>query len=63
MLAAQKASVVSLDHNDGKYGTVGAVARDKSGGLAAATSTGGMTNKKTGRVGDAPLIGGGNLRK
>jgi len=59
LLAAQKASVVSLDHNDGKYGTVGAVARDKSGGLAAATSTGGMTNKKTGRVGDAPLIGAG----
>jgi len=40
-----------------KYGTVGAVALDKSGNLAAATSTGGMSNKKFGRVGDAPLIG------
>jgi beta-aspartyl-peptidase (threonine type) len=40
-----------------KYGTVGAVALDKDGNLAAATSTGGMTNKKFGRVGDAPLIG------
>ncbi len=57
--AAKKASVVSLDHNDGKFGTVGAVARDRSGGLAAATSTGGMTNKKPGRIGDTPLIGAG----
>jgi beta-aspartyl-peptidase (threonine type) len=40
-----------------KYGTVGAVALDVSGNLAAATSTGGMSNKKFGRVGDAPLIG------
>ncbi len=40
-----------------KYGTVGAVALDKEGNLAAATSTGGMSNKKYGRVGDAPLIG------
>jgi beta-aspartyl-peptidase (threonine type) len=40
-----------------KYGTVGAVALDANGNLAAATSTGGMTNKKFGRVGDAPLIG------
>jgi beta-aspartyl-peptidase (threonine type) len=40
-----------------KYGTVGAVALDKDGNLAAATSTGGMSNKKYGRVGDAPLIG------
>ena len=44
----------------GKYfGTVGAVARDMHGYLAAATSTGGMTNKKWGRVGDSPLIGCG----
>jgi len=43
----------------GKYGTVGAVALDKNGNLAAATSTGGMTNKKYGRVGDAPIIGAG----
>ncbi|MBK8953487.1 MAG: isoaspartyl peptidase/L-asparaginase [Chitinophagaceae bacterium] len=43
----------------GKYGTVGAVALDRYGNLAAATSTGGMTNKRYGRVGDAPLIGAG----
>lgn len=42
-----------------KYGTVGAVAKDKDGNLAAATSTGGMTNKKFGRVGDVPIIGSG----
>ncbi|SMO59216.1 isoaspartyl peptidase/L-asparaginase family protein [Gracilimonas mengyeensis] len=42
-----------------KYGTVGAVARDKDGNLAAATSTGGMTNKRYGRVGDVPIIGSG----
>ena len=42
-----------------KQGTVGAVALDKSGNLAAATSTGGMTNKMTGRVGDTPIIGAG----
>ena len=42
-----------------KPGTVGAVARDASGHLAAATSTGGMTNKHPGRVGDTPLIGAG----
>lgn len=41
------------------YGTVGAVALDRHGNLAAATSTGGMTNKKYGRVGDAPIIGAG----
>jgi L-asparaginase / beta-aspartyl-peptidase len=40
-------------------GTVGAVARDMSGNLAAATSTGGMTGKKWGRVGDSPIIGAG----
>jgi beta-aspartyl-peptidase (threonine type) len=42
-----------------KYGTVGAVARDSHGHLAAATSTGGLTGKKWGRVGDSPLIGAG----
>lgn len=42
-----------------RYGTVGAVAKDKDGNLAAATSTGGMTNKKFGRVGDVPIIGSG----
>ena len=52
-----------LDHSvkkDGKFGTVGAVACDKEGNIAAATSTGGMTNKKWGRVGDSPMIGAGN---
>jgi beta-aspartyl-peptidase (threonine type) len=42
-----------------KFGTVGAVALDRHGNLAAGTSTGGMTNKKYGRVGDAPIIGAG----
>ncbi len=42
-----------------KFGTVGAVALDKNGNLAAATSTGGMMNKKFGRVGDSPIIGAG----
>jgi beta-aspartyl-peptidase (threonine type) len=58
----------SLDHThhhleelmrDKKFGTVGAVACDQHGHLAAATSTGGMTNKKYGRIGDSPLIGAG----
>lgn len=44
---------------DYKFGTVGAVALDKDGNIAAATSTGGMTNKKYGRVGDVPIIGAG----
>jgi beta-aspartyl-peptidase (threonine type) len=43
----------------GKYGTVGAVALDRHGNLAAATSTGGMTNKRFGRIGDSPIIGAG----
>ena len=51
----------ALDHNvnieDKKFGTVGAVACDANGNLAAATSTGGMTNKQFGRVGDSPIIG------
>ncbi len=46
-------------NTDEKYGTVGAVALDKQGNLAAGTSTGGMTNKKYGRIGDSPLIGAG----
>ena len=58
----------SLDHThrgveelmkDKKFGTVGAVACDMEGNIAAATSTGGMTNKKYGRIGDSPLIGAG----
>lgn len=52
-----------LDHSDNKehkFGTVGAVALDADGNLAAATSTGGMTNKQFGRIGDSPMIGSGN---
>lgn len=60
---------ITLDHdalyNQGalrdKTGTVGAVARDLDGHLAAATSTGGMTNKRPGRVGDSPVIGAGTF--
>jgi beta-aspartyl-peptidase (threonine type) len=52
-----------LDHNvvikDKKFGTVGAAAMDIHGNIAAATSTGGMTNKQYGRVGDSPIIGAG----
>lgn len=44
---------------DQKFGTVGAVALDRNGNIAAGTSTGGMTNKKYGRIGDAPIIGAG----
>ena len=44
---------------DDRHGTVGAVALDRSGNLAAATSTGGMTNKMPGRIGDTPVIGAG----
>ena len=44
---------------DSKFGTVGCAALDKNGNLAAGTSTGGMTNKRYGRVGDAPIIGAG----
>lgn len=71
---AQETEGSFLDHNvetgdtrhktqdktkDKKFGTVGAVALDANGNLAAATSTGGMTNKKFGRVGDSPIIGAG----
>jgi len=52
-----------LDHSkskDSKFGTVGAVACDKNGDIAAATSTGGMTNKRFGRIGDSPMVGAGN---
>lgn len=61
-LDALKNDVVQLDHTvsgKSKFGTVGAVALDQEGNLAAATSTGGMTNKKFGRVGDSPIIGAG----
>lgn len=54
----EKTAVYPDDH---KHGTVGAVALDQYGNLAAATSTGGMTNKKYGRVGDSALIGAGTF--
>jgi len=55
-LKAEKLSALDVDH---KFGTVGAVALDQNGNLAAGTSTGGMTGKRWGRVGDAPVIGAG----
>jgi beta-aspartyl-peptidase (threonine type) len=61
LLKAKKGDGVHLDHADEKkFGTVGAAALDAEGNLAAATSTGGMTNKKFGRVGDSAIIGSGN---
>ena len=74
LLKTKEANKTALDHdiniNDSssaeasedeerKFGTVGAVACDANGNLAAATSTGGMTNKQFGRVGDSPIIGAG----
>ncbi|ADG16428.1 isoaspartyl peptidase/L-asparaginase family protein [Paraburkholderia atlantica] len=71
MLDHDAATLVSTSPNNGdpmphepidpnrKFGTVGAVALDRHGHLAAATSTGGVTNKQVGRVGDTPLIGAG----
>lgn len=67
---AQRDRVIVLDHDtlseepdgaNGAFGTVGAVARDARGHLAAATSTGGLTNKHPGRVGDTPIIGAGTF--
>jgi beta-aspartyl-peptidase (threonine type) len=61
-LEAMKAAAArgeSLFDTNLKYGTVGAVARDRNGHLAAATSTGGLTGKRWGRIGDSPLIGAG----
>ncbi len=61
-IAVKNSDTVQLDHNiqiEKKFGTVGAVACDIHGNIAAATSTGGMTNKQFGRVGDTPLIGCG----
>jgi len=55
---ARDAGAAPLDERD-KFGTVGAVALDAAGHLAAGTSTGGMTNKRPGRVGDSPLVGAG----
>ncbi|MBW9454534.1 beta-aspartyl-peptidase [Citrobacter sp. DNRA3] len=65
LLAARTVGDTVLDHSaspldeNNKMGTVGAVALDMFGNLAAATSTGGMTNKLPGRVGDSPLVGAG----
>jgi beta-aspartyl-peptidase (threonine type) len=60
---ARAADAVALDHDgaaaEQRLGTVGAVALDRDGNLAAGTSTGGMTNKRWGRVGDSPLVGAG----
>lgn len=64
---AKQEEKIKLDHSsnnhhnfyDQKFGTVGAVALDNNGNLAAGTSTGGMTNKRFGRVGDSPIIGAG----
>lgn len=62
-LTLRGTGIAELDHagafNDNKHGTVGAVAIDARGDLAAATSTGGITNKMPGRVGDSPLPGAG----
>jgi beta-aspartyl-peptidase (threonine type) len=66
---AKERDRLQLDHDapaktsaleeDEKFGTVGAVALDRAGNLAAATSTGGLTNKRFGRVGDSPIVGAG----
>lgn len=60
---AQQAGSMMLDHEEvepqRKFGTIGAVARDSYGNLAAATSTGGIVNKRWGRVGDSPIVGAG----
>ena len=55
-LKSEELSALDVDH---KYGTVGAVALDGDGNLAAGTSTGGLTGKRWGRIGDAPVIGAG----
>ncbi|MBX7056268.1 MAG: isoaspartyl peptidase/L-asparaginase [Pyrinomonadaceae bacterium] len=57
--SASSNSVPAVAESQNRFGTVGAVALDRYGDLAAGTSTGGMTNKKYGRVGDAPIIGAG----
>ena len=59
-LDEKKSSFLNDELKSIKYGTVGCVALDKKGNLAAGTSTGGMTNKKWNRIGDVPIIGAGN---
>lgn len=58
-LSMRHSEQMTLDHNSGKMGTVGAVCLDHNGSLAAATSTGGMTNKRFQRIGDSPIPGAG----
>jgi len=55
----KKAAFYDADIKNSKFGTVGCVALDKNGNISAGTSTGGMTNKRWGRIGDAPIIGSG----
>lgn len=55
----KKAAFYDTDIKNAKFGTVGCVALDKNRNIAAGTSTGGMTNKRWGRIGDAPIIGSG----
>lgn len=55
----KKTATLSTKYPDYKFGTVGCVALDKNGNIAAGTSTGGMTNKRWGRIGDSPIIGSG----
>ena len=57
---AKKVSIADVDY---KFGTVGAVAMDKNGHMAAGTSTGGMTGKRWGRIGDSPIIGAVRFRR
>ncbi len=57
--AQRSDKLASADEDIGFFSTVGAVARDRQGNLAAATSTGGTTNKRWGRIGDSPIIGAG----
>lgn len=59
LMDSRNTGSVQMDHNDKKFGTVGAVAIDCNGNLSAATSTGGMTNKRYNRIGDTPVIGSG----
>ena len=64
--ASEKNSVATyynMDVKNSKFGTVGCVALDRNGNLAAGTSTGGMTNKRWGRIGDSPIIGAGTYAK
>ena len=57
--AENKTGALQFENPDYKFGTVGCAALDKSGNLVAGTSTGGMTNKRYNRIGDAPIIGAG----